>query len=116
MDIQIKRAYEAAAASDGKRVLVDRLWPRGVSKLEAQLSLWAKEVSPSNALRETFHHDPSRFADFVRAYHAELAANPQALAPLRELAHHGRLTLVYASRDPAHNNAVVLRDFLLAHP
>ncbi|MEG0821547.1 MAG: DUF488 domain-containing protein [Burkholderiaceae bacterium] len=115
MDIQIKRAYEPAAADDGQRILVDRLWPRGISKEHAHLDLWAKEISPSTELREAFHHDPGRLADFVRAYHAELDANPSAVAQLTALARKGRLTLIYGAKDEVDNNAAVLRDYLLAH-
>lgn len=114
MDIQIKRAYEAPATDDGQRVLVDRLWPRGVSREHAHLELWLKEIAPTTELRERFHHDPDHFREFVRAYHAELAANPQAVAQVRELARHGRVTLIYGARDEIQNNAAVLRDYLLA--
>ncbi len=115
MDIRIKRAYTAPAADDGQRILVDRLWPRGISKENAHLDLWLKDISPSTELRQTFHHDPNRFDEFVEAYRAELAANPQAVAQLRALAARGRVTLIYGAKDEVDNNAVVLRDYLLAH-
>jgi len=112
---QIKRAYDAPAPDDGTRVLVDRLWPRGLSRERAHIDCWLKDVSPSHELRAWFAHDPARFDEFRQRYEAELAANPAAqaaLAHLRTLAQESRLTLVYAARDAAHNNAVVLRDLL----
>lgn len=116
MDIRIKRAYSQPAPEDGQRVLVDRLWPRGVAKAKAQLALWARDAAPSTALRERFHRNEIDFAGLVHAYRAELDAQPQAVAALRELARVGRLTLVYAARDEEHNNATVLRDYLLGKP
>ncbi|HET6924342.1 MAG TPA: DUF488 domain-containing protein [Candidatus Saccharimonadales bacterium] len=112
-DYHIKRIYDPAAADDGYRILVDRLWPRGVSKPEAQLDLWLKEVAPSPELRQWFGHDPARFAEFSARYREELAANP-AVAELRQLAEkQSRITLLYGARDPQVNHAAVLRDFLL---
>jgi uncharacterized protein YeaO (DUF488 family) len=109
--ISIKRAYEPPAASDGRRVLVDRLWPRGVSKAEAKLDAWMREVAPSDALRRWFGHEPERWAEFRRRYREELAANP-AVETLRKLAAEGPLTLVYGAKDEAHNDAVVLAERL----
>ncbi len=115
MDVRLKRAYEAAEATDGYRVLVDRLWPRGVSKEKAQLDEWARELAPSSELRTWFGHDPARFDEFRRRYLEELAAHGDKLAELRERASEARLTLVYAARDSEHNDAVVLAD-VLRHP
>ena len=110
-DISIKRAYEPPAASDGRRVLVDRLWPRGVSKAEARLDDWMKAVAPSDALRRWFGHQPERWEEFRRRYREELKENP-AVEALRKLAAEGPLTLVYGARDEAHNDAVVLAEWL----
>lgn len=122
MEIRIKRVYEPAEPSDGYRVLVDRLWPRGVSKERAELDLWDKDVAPSTELREAWHSAPDGrtlegFAAFCDAYRAELAQQPraQALAQLRELANEQpRLTLVYGAKDERLNHAVVLREALIA--
>ena len=110
-DISIKRAYEPPAATDGRRVLVDRLWPRGVSKAEARLAAWMKDVAPSDALRRWFGHQPERWEEFRRRYREELTGNP-AVDVLRKLAAEGPLTLVYGARDEAHNDAVVLAERL----
>ncbi|MGC4108034.1 MAG: DUF488 family protein [Thermomicrobiales bacterium] len=112
--IRIKRAYEAASTDDGTRVLVDRLWPRGVSKERIAIAAWAKDVAPSTALREWFGHDVTRWDSFCQRYEAELAANAAAWMPLLEDARAGTLTLVYGARDTEHNDAVVLRRFLQA--
>lgn len=109
--IGIKRAYEPPSASDGRRVLIDRLWPRGVSKAEARLDDWMKDVAPSAELRRWFGHQPERWAEFRRRYLAELKDNPCAAA-LRKLAAEGPLTLVYGAKDEAHNDAVVLAELL----
>lgn len=112
MDVKLKRIYEEAATGDGFRVLVDRLWPRGVSKERAALDLWEKEVAPSDDLRTRFHHDGMPWPAFEKAYRAELADNP-ALDELRTVCEQHRLvTLLYAAHDPDHNQAVVLRDIL----
>jgi len=110
-DVRIKRAYEPASDEDGQRVLVDRLWPRGISKDKARLDHWLKEVAPSAELRKWFDHKPERWPEFKRRYREELDANP-ALAELRAFAGRGRLTLVYGARDEAHNDAVVLAELL----
>lgn len=112
----LKRVYEPASESDGCRVLVDRLWPRGLSKAEVHVDHWLKDLSPSNALRKTFHHDPDRWDAFVAAYGRELAANTDAVDVLRKLMAEGKVTLLYAARDTRFNNAVALRDWLDAHP
>ena len=111
---RLKRVYEAPADDDGMRVLVDRLWPRGLSKDAAKVDLWLKEVAPSDALRREFHAHPERFDDFRGAYAAELDGN-EALARLRKLAREQPVTLLYAARDEARNNAVVLRELVVAH-
>ncbi len=115
MDIHCKRAYEAAASSDGQRFLVDRLWPRGVSH-EALQATWLKDVAPSDALRKWFDHQAERWPEFQQRYWHELAAQPQQLAPLRDALDEGPVTLVYGARDTEHNQAVALRAYLLAHP
>ena len=112
-NVRLKRAFEKAGPEDGMRILVDRLWPRGVSKADAALDLWAKALAPSTRLREWFAHDPARWDEFRRRYVEELRGQPEMLAQLRAAARHGRITLVYAARDEAHNDAVVLRDLLL---
>jgi uncharacterized protein YeaO (DUF488 family) len=112
MSVQIKRIYEPAAASDGTRVLVDRLWPRGISKDAAGKLVWLKDIAPSPKLRIWFGHDPGRWAEFQKRYRGELKENDSALAELRALAHAGRVTLLYAARDEDHNHALVLRDCL----
>jgi uncharacterized protein YeaO (DUF488 family) len=108
----IKRVYDDPAADDGCRVLVDRLWPRGVTRERAQLQLWLKEVAPSPPLRKEFAHMQERFADFRAAYEAELAGNP-AVRTLRSLAvEHGKVTLLFGARDPETNHARVLMEYL----
>ena len=111
--VRLKRAYEAAEAADGTRILVDRLWPRGVSKQEAALDEWMKDIAPSTELRQWFGHEPSRWAEFQRRYKAELRQHAAELERLRGIAAKGALTLVYGARDEVHNDAVVLRDVLL---
>src|SRR5689334_17968714 len=106
VDIRVKRAYEPATSSDGYRILVDRLWPRGISKEQAMLDEWEKELAPSAELREWFGHEPTRFAEFRRRYIEELRHHRARLAALRRLARAGTLTLVYAARDENHNDAV----------
>jgi uncharacterized protein YeaO (DUF488 family) len=112
MDIRLKRAYEPATPSDGYRVLIDRLWPRGVSRERAKLDEWEQELAPSTELREWFAHDPSRFQEFRRRYIEELRPRGSRLTVLRRRARIGTLTLVYSARDTEHNDAVVLADVL----
>ena len=112
MEVRLKRAYEPSARADGYRVLIDRLWPRGVSKEQARLDEWARELAPSSELRRWFGHDPARFAEFRRRYLEELAAQEEKLRELRRRARAGTLTLVYGARDSEHNDAVVLADLL----
>ncbi|MEO8955911.1 MAG: DUF488 domain-containing protein [Ktedonobacteraceae bacterium] len=117
LHIMLKRVYDEVAEDDGKRVLVDRLWPRGLSKERARVDLWLKEVAPSSELRKWFGHEPEKFAEFRRRYEAELdTGNAQTkLAELRDMAKREHITLVFAAHDAEHNNAVVLRDLLLQH-
>jgi uncharacterized protein YeaO (DUF488 family) len=112
IDVRLKRAYEPAAASDGYRVLIDRLWPRGVRRDATRLDEWARELAPSGELRRWFGHDPSRFAEFCRRYTAELGEQEEKLRELRRRARSGPLTLVYGARDEEHNDAVVLAQIL----
>jgi DNA-3-methyladenine glycosylase len=112
MSVVIKRVYDEAAPDDGHRVLVDRLWPRGVSKERAKLDVWLKEVAPSQELREWFGHKPERFKEFKSRYEKELRDNP-AVEELRTIIkEHPKVTLLYGAHDPKDNQAVVLRDFL----
>jgi len=110
--IQCKRVYEAASAADGRRVLVDRLWPRGLSKAALQLDGWLPDVAPSTQLRRQFGHDPAEFDAFRSHYRAELAGHPEHWQGLLEHAQQGMLTLLFAARDPQLNNARVLAEFL----
>jgi uncharacterized protein YeaO (DUF488 family) len=112
MDVRLKRAYEPASAEDGYRVLVDRLWPRGVSKEQAKLDEWDQELAPSSQLREWFGHEPGRFPEFRRRYIDELRTNRARLRELRRRARIGTLTLVYSAHDSEHNDAVVLAEVL----
>ena len=111
MPVKIKRIYEPPAQSDGQRILVDRLWPRGVAKAQARIDLWLKDVAPSADLRRWFGHKPERWAEFQKRYLAELAGNP-ALEELRRLARGKPTTLLYGARDETHNQARVLADRL----
>ena len=113
-NIRIKRAFLPAEEEDGERILVDRLWPRGISK-EKLAATWLKDVSPSTTLRQWFGHRPELWEEFARRYHAELDANPQAIKPLLAAVRQGRVTLVYGSRNETHNHAIVLREYLLQH-
>lgn len=112
MSIAIKRVYEDPVKSDGQRVLVDRLWPRGVSKDKAALDDWCKDIAPSDDLRKWFDHDPDKWSEFRKRFRAELDANEEAWKPLLTRARKGKLTLVFAAKDEAHCNAVVVREYL----
>ena len=112
-NLQLKRAYAPAEPSDGTRILIDRLWPRGISKAKAELAEWMKDIAPSTGLRQWFGHEPARWPEFQRRYRAELADHQPALDQIRKLAEKGRVTLVYGARDEVHNDAVVLRQVLL---
>jgi uncharacterized protein YeaO (DUF488 family) len=115
-NVVLKRAYEPPEKSDGRRILVDRLWPRGVSKAEADLDQWIKEIAPSAELRTWFGHDPGRWGEFRRRYRDELAQHSDMLKDLRRRAREGRITLVYSAKDEVHNDAVVLRNVILGRP
>ena len=112
-NVRLKRAYEPSGAEDGTRILVDRLWPRGVSKAHAALDHWMKDLAPSTELRKWFGHDPARWEEFCRRYSEELNQNTELLSQLRSLARQGAVTLVYSAHDEVHNDAIVLRDLLL---
>lgn len=112
-NIKLKRAYEPPSRSDGKRLLIDRLWPRGVKKAEAKIDEWMKDIAPSTALRKWFGHDPARWPQFQDRYAAEVRQHPEQLDHLRTLAREGPVTLVFAAHDEQHNDAVVLRDLIL---
>ena len=112
--LHIKRVYEAPASADGLRILVDRLWPRGLTKEKAALDHWLKEIAPSDALRHWFGHDPEKWAEFQQRYYAELRTKRDAVKQLRNMIGNQTATLLYAAHDSAHNNAVALRDFLVA--
>lgn len=111
MDIHVKRIYDPPQASDGRRVLVDRMWPRGLSKSEAHVDQWLKEIAPSSELRKWFNHDPERWSEFKQRYFKELAEQKDKL---RELLNDTKkpITLLFAARDTEHNNAVALREYL----
>jgi uncharacterized protein YeaO (DUF488 family) len=112
MDVLLKRAYDPAESADGYRVLIDRLWPRGLSRQRIKLDEWDKELAPSAELRQWFGHDPGRFEEFRRRYIAELHGQRPRLAALRRRARAGTLTLVYSAHDSEHNDAVVLAEVL----
>jgi len=110
--INLKRAYEPAAKTDGERILVERLWPRGVSKDRARIDLWLKDVAPSTELRKWFGHDPEKWRQFRRRYAAELKEKVDVIKMLKQKAKKGRLTFVYAAHDEEHNGALALKEFL----
>jgi uncharacterized protein YeaO (DUF488 family) len=116
--VRLKRAYEPPAPDDGTRILIDRLWPRGIRKTDAAIDEWMKEIAPSTELRKWFGHDPERWQEFrrhLRHYQSEIRRHPDEFERLRALAQHGRITLVFSAHDEAHNDAVVLKDMLLDH-
>ncbi len=112
MDIRLKRAYEPSKKDDGFRVLVDRLWPRGVSKSSARIDLWLKEIAPSAALRKWFGHDPLKWDAFRARYFRELQKNPEAVAQLNEIIRNGPVTLLFAAKDQERDNAAALKEYL----
>jgi uncharacterized protein YeaO (DUF488 family) len=114
-EIRLRRVYEPPADDHGTRILVERLWPRGLTKAAARVDLWLKDVAPSAELRRWFGHDPARWDEFQRRYRRELDAQPDVLIPLLTAARAGPVTLVYAARDERHNSASVLKDVLDAH-
>ena len=113
--VKLKRAYEPPTVDDGTRILIDRLWPRGVKKANAAIDEWMKEIAPSTELRKWFGHDPERWPEFQRRYKSEIQQHDVQLERLRALARQGRITLVFSAHDEAHNDAVVLKDLLLGH-
>ena len=115
IDIQTKRIYEAADPEDGYRVLVDRLWPRGVAKSHAAVDLWLKEIAPSTALRQWFNHDPSKWTAFKSSYFEELDGKPDLAATLLEKAATSRLTLLFSARDLKNNQAIALKEYLIGY-
>lgn len=110
--VNVKRAYDPAGRDDGRRFLVERLWPRGIRKESLRMDAWLKDVAPSTELRQWFSHDPVKWPEFQRRYRAELDANPDAWQPILDAASDGEVTLIYSSHDAEHNNAVALRDYL----
>ncbi|HEY4192628.1 MAG TPA: DUF488 domain-containing protein [Mesorhizobium sp.] len=112
IDLTIKRVYDPPAKADGQRVLVDRLWPRGLSKDKAELTLWLKEIAPSTELRKWFDHDPAKWTEFQRRFRAELDESGEAVDELRGLIAKGKVTLLYSAHDETHNNAVALAAYL----
>lgn len=112
MDIHLKRIYSPPAPDDGRRVLVDRLWPRGLRKADAHVDVWLKEIAPSSELRTWFGHDPARLDEFTRRYEAELNGNETAVRRLDDILDEGRVTLLYAARDPHCNQAEVLAAYM----
>lgn len=111
--IQVKRVYEKPAKGDGARILVDRLWPRGLKKEDLHLESWVKEVAPSDSLRRWFGHEPSKWKEFRRRYFAELDGKPKVWKFILQAGREGNVTLLYGAKDPEHNNAVALRDYLI---
>src|SRR5437764_109414 len=109
-NIRLKRAYEPPARGDGARILIDRLWPRGVTKKSAAIEEWLKDIAPSTALRQWFGHDPARWHEFRRRYAGEVRRHPEHLGKLRARARQGPITLVFSAQDAAHNYAVAVRD------
>jgi uncharacterized protein YeaO (DUF488 family) len=114
MHLHVKRAYEPPAETDGRRILVDRLWPRGLTKQSAAIDFWAKAVAPSNDLRRWYQHDPAKWAEFRKRYFQELEANPAGVRELLSQVEKGAATLVFSSKEERLNNAVALREYLLA--
>jgi uncharacterized protein YeaO (DUF488 family) len=113
--INLKRAYDPANSADGTRLLIERLWPRGVKKTSLKIKSWIKDVAPSTELRKWFSHDPAKWDKFRSRYFDELKASPAAWQPIIEAARHGAVTLIYSSQDTEHNNAVALQEFLQQH-
>jgi len=112
MGLKIKRVYEKPAKEDGRRILVDRLWPRGLTKEKAHIDLWLKEIAPSTTLRKWFGHDPAKWDEFQKRYRMELKTNKEQVSLLKEEQNKGVVTLVYGAKDEEHNEALVLKDWL----
>ncbi len=115
MTIQIKRAYETASETDGTRVLVDRLWPRGISKERAHIDYWLKEAAPSTELRQWYHHDPEKWDEFKKRYYQELDSHPDVIEQLKKIVNQGRVTFIFGSKEETHNNAAALKEYLAQH-
>lgn len=113
--IQVKRVYEQVCEADGTRILVERLWPRGLTRAKLQADNWVKEVAPSDGLRRWFAHDPAKWPEFRRRYFAELDQHPEAIQVICTAVEAGPVTLLYSAHDTEHNNAVALREYLLTH-
>jgi uncharacterized protein YeaO (DUF488 family) len=114
-EIKLKRVYDPPSQTDGTRILVERLWPRGIKKSDLKLDTWLKEVAPSTELRKWFSHDPAKWNEFQKKYTLELRANKEALEPLLQALRKGAVTLLYSSHDTEHNNAVCLKNYLMLH-
>jgi uncharacterized protein YeaO (DUF488 family) len=112
MSVSVKRIYEPSSKQDGMRILVDRIWPRGMSKERAKVDLWLKDVAPSTELRKWFHHDPTNWDEFKRRYVAELKERPEAVAQLKQAVKRGPVTLLFSARDCERNQAIVLKEYL----
>ncbi len=110
--MKIKRVYEEPSRDDGMRILVDRLWPRGLTKEKASIDLWLKEIAPSTGLRKWFGHDPDKWKEFIKRYHQELRNNKEQVSLLKEKIKKGTVTLVYGAKDEKHNEALVLKEWL----
>jgi len=115
MEIQVKRIYDVPSSMDGYRILVDRLWPRGIKKENANIDLWLKEISPSDALRKWFNHEPEKWEEFKQRYGKELKGNPELVDQLSLHLKKGKVTFLFSAKDETHNNAVALREYLLGH-
>jgi uncharacterized protein YeaO (DUF488 family) len=112
MSLHLKRAYDTPSSDDGFRILVDRLWPRGLTKEKAAIDLWLREIAPSHELRKWFHHEPDKWPEFRERYIAELSGKPELIAEIADRAQAGVVTLVFSARDEEHNQAVVLREYI----
>jgi uncharacterized protein YeaO (DUF488 family) len=112
MDIMLKRVYEEPLESDGTRILVDRLWPRGLTKEKARVDVWLKEIAPSTELRKWFNHEPSKWLKFKKRYQAEMIKNTETLSALKKHLSNGKATILYGAKDEEHNDAVVVKEFL----
>jgi len=112
MNIKVKRVYEKPGKEDGSRILVDRLWPRGLTKEKAALNLWLKDIAPTTELRKWFNHDPAKWNEFIKKYLKELKENEESVSILKDFLKKGPVTLIYAAKDEAHNEAQVIKDFV----
>ena len=112
MTVKLKRVYEEPSESDGTRILVDRLWPRGLTKEKAKVDVWLKEIAPSTELRKWFNHEPSKWPEFKKRYQAEMSNNTEVLSALKKHLANGKATIVYGAKDEEHNDAVVIKQYL----